>query len=55
MRRVRRDAARLALDVSHFKATRTWDDAQLKRCRADHSPRVGGGRVHVAVRAAGVC
>jgi hypothetical protein len=31
MRRVRRDASRLALDVSHFKATRTWDDAQLKR------------------------
>lgn len=34
MRRVRRDAARLALDVSHFKATRTWDDAQLKRAVA---------------------
>jgi hypothetical protein len=35
MRRVRRDAARLCLDVSHFKATRTWDDAQLKRAVAD--------------------
>ena len=35
MRRVRRDAARLALDVSHFKATRTWDDAQLKRAVAE--------------------
>jgi PD-(D/E)XK endonuclease len=35
MRRVRRDAARLALDVSHFKATRTWDDAQLRRAVAD--------------------
>jgi hypothetical protein len=35
MRRVRRDAARLVLDVSHFKATRTWDDAQLKRAVAE--------------------
>ena len=35
MRRVRRDASRLALDVSHFKATRTWDDAQLKRAVAE--------------------
>jgi hypothetical protein len=35
MRRVRRDAAGLALDVSHFKATRTWDDAQLKRAVAE--------------------
>jgi hypothetical protein len=31
VRRVKRDAARLDLDVSHFKGTRTWDDAQLKR------------------------
>lgn len=35
MRRVRRDAARLSLDVSHFKGTRTWNDAQLKRAFAD--------------------
>jgi hypothetical protein len=35
MRRVRRDAGRLALEVSHFKATRTWDDAQLKRAVAE--------------------
>jgi hypothetical protein len=35
MRRVRRDASRLGLDVSHFKATRTWDDAQLKRAVAE--------------------
>lgn len=35
MRRVRRHAARLELDVSHFKGTRTWDDAQLKRAVAD--------------------
>jgi PD-(D/E)XK endonuclease len=35
MRRVRRDVSRLALDVSHFKATRTWDDAQLKRAVAE--------------------
>jgi hypothetical protein len=35
MRRVRRDAIRLALDVSHFKGTRTWDDAQLKRAVAE--------------------
>ena len=35
MRRVRRDAGRLVLDVSHFKATRTWDDAQLKRAVAE--------------------
>jgi hypothetical protein len=34
-RRVRRDAGRLTLDVSHFRATRTWDDAQLKRAVAD--------------------
>jgi hypothetical protein len=31
VRRVKRDAIRLDLDVSHFKGTRTWDDAQLKR------------------------
>jgi hypothetical protein len=35
MRRVRRDAARLALDVSHFKGSRIWDDAQLKRAIAE--------------------
>jgi hypothetical protein len=35
MRRVKRDVARLGLDVSHFKATRTWDDAQLKRAIAE--------------------
>ena len=35
MRRVRRHAAQLSLDVSHFKGTRTWDDAQLKRAVAD--------------------
>ena len=35
MRRVRRHADRLGLDVSHFKGTRTWDDAQLKRAVAE--------------------
>lgn len=35
MRRVRRHAGLLGLDVSHFKGTRTWDDAQLKRAVAD--------------------
>lgn len=35
MRRVRRHTARLGLDVSHFKGTRTWDDAQLKCAVAD--------------------
>jgi hypothetical protein len=35
MRRVKRDVARLGLDVSHFKATRTWDDAQLRRAVAE--------------------
>jgi PD-(D/E)XK endonuclease len=35
MRRVRRDVARLDLDVSHFRATRTWDDAQLRRAVAE--------------------
>lgn len=35
VRRVRRHADRLGLDVSHFKGTRTWDDAQLKRAVAD--------------------
>jgi hypothetical protein len=33
--RVKRDVARLALDVSHFKGTRTWDDGQLKRAVAE--------------------
>jgi hypothetical protein len=35
MLRVKRDVARLALDVSHFKSTRTWDDGQLKRAVAE--------------------
>lgn len=35
MRRVRRHTALLGLDVSHFKGTRTWDDAQLKRAVAE--------------------
>lgn len=39
MRRVRRDAARLSLDVSHFKGTRTWNDAQLKRAVAEARSR----------------
>src|SRR5579872_170237 len=34
MRRVRRQTAQLGLDVSHFKGTRIWDDAQLKRAVA---------------------
>jgi hypothetical protein len=34
VRRVKRDVTRLDLDVSHFKGTRTWDDAQLKRAVA---------------------
>jgi hypothetical protein len=34
-RRIRKDAARLRLDTSHFKGTRTWDDAQLVRAVAD--------------------
>jgi hypothetical protein len=29
--RIRRDAARLKLDVSHFKGSRTWSDAELIR------------------------
>jgi hypothetical protein len=33
--RVKRDVARLALDVSHFKGSRTWDDGQLKRAVAE--------------------
>jgi len=33
--RVKRDAARLGLDVSHFKGTRTWGDGQLKRAVAE--------------------
>jgi PD-(D/E)XK endonuclease len=35
MLRVKRDVARLALDVSHFKGSRTWDDGQLKRAVAE--------------------
>ncbi|HEY1819952.1 MAG TPA: group I intron-associated PD-(D/E)XK endonuclease [Trebonia sp.] len=34
-RRVKKDVIRLGLDVSHFKGTRTWDDAQLVRAVAD--------------------
>lgn len=34
-RRIKRDAARLGLDVSHFRGTRTWDDQQLLRAVAD--------------------
>jgi hypothetical protein len=30
-RRIKADATRLSLDMSHFKSTRTWDEAQLKR------------------------
>jgi hypothetical protein len=33
--RVKRDVARLGLDVSHFKGSRTWDDGQLKRAVAE--------------------
>jgi hypothetical protein len=29
IRRIKRDAARLDADVSHFRGTRTWDDLQL--------------------------
>ncbi|HEX7161044.1 MAG TPA: hypothetical protein VF223_07385 [Trebonia sp.] len=29
IRRIKRDAARLNVDVSHFRGTRTWDDQQL--------------------------
>lgn len=32
--RVKRDVARLGLDLSHFKGSRTWDDGQLKRAVA---------------------
>ena len=35
IRRVKRGAARLDLDVSHFKVTRTWDDLQLRRAVTD--------------------
>jgi hypothetical protein len=35
MRRIKRDVARLGLDVSHFRGTRTWDDAQLTRAVAE--------------------
>jgi hypothetical protein len=31
IRRIKRDAARLGVDVSHFRGTRTWDDQQLRR------------------------
>lgn len=33
--RIRRDVARLELDVSHFKGSRTWSDAELIRAVAD--------------------
>ena len=35
IRRIKRDAARLDVNVSHFKGTRTWDDLQLRRAVAD--------------------
>jgi hypothetical protein len=35
MVRVKRDVAGLGLDVSHFKGTRTWGDAQLERAVAE--------------------
>lgn len=31
LRRVHRDAARLKLDISHFRGSRTWSDADLTR------------------------
>lgn len=31
IRRIKRDSARLGVDVSHFRGTRTWDDLQLRR------------------------
>lgn len=31
LRRIRRDVARLKLDLSHFKGSRTWSDAELIR------------------------
>lgn len=31
LRRIRRDVARLKLDVSHFRGSRTWSDAELIR------------------------
>ncbi len=34
-RRIKKDVIRLGLDVSHFKGTRTWDDAQLIRAIPD--------------------
>lgn len=34
LRRIRRDVLRLKLDVSHFKGSRTWDDATLVRAVA---------------------
>jgi hypothetical protein len=35
IRRIKRDAARLDADVSHFRGTRTWDDRQLTQALAD--------------------
>ena len=35
MTRIRRDVARLRLDVSHFKGSRTWSDAELIRAVTD--------------------
>lgn len=35
MTRIRRDAARLELDVSHFKGSRTWSDSDLIRAVND--------------------
>ena len=35
IRRIKRDAVRLDVDVSHFRGTRTWDDQQLRQTVAD--------------------
>lgn len=35
MTRIRRDVARLKLDVSHFKGSRTWSDSELIRAVTD--------------------
>lgn len=35
MARIRRDVARLELDVSHFKGSRTWSDSELIRAVID--------------------
>jgi hypothetical protein len=35
IRRIKRDAGRLDVNVSHFRGTRTWDDLQLRRAVAE--------------------